>query len=182
MIRVPETSRPAVFLDRDGTLMQDVDYCGDPKQVNVFPNVAGPLRRLKEHGYKIIVITNQSGIGRGYFTQRTYYTIERELERQLGEGILDATYFCADLPECASDRRKPNAGMLLEAERDFDLDLARSFMVGDKCSDIESGETAGVRTILVKTGYGKDATNCSPDFVASDLSEAAEIILKLGHG
>ncbi len=174
----PNESWPAVFLDRDGTLMRDVDYCGDPKEVEVFPEAAAALRRLKENGYKLVVITNQSGIGRGYFGEHDYRAVEDEFLRQLGGGLIDASYHCPDLPTTSSIRRKPDPGMVFEAQRDLRLDLRRSFFVGDKASDIGCGQNAGVRTILVQTGYGRGEKNCRPDWVARDIAQAAEIILK----
>ena len=157
--------------------MRDVDYCGDPGRVEVFGGVAGALRQLKEAGYKLIVVTNQSGIGRGYFSEDDYRVVEREFLRQLGDDLIDDTYYCADLPDANSPRRKPAPGMVLEAERAHQLDLKRSFFIGDKASDIECGRKAGVRTILVQTGYGVHAGDCDADWVARDFTEAAAIIL-----
>jgi D-glycero-D-manno-heptose 1,7-bisphosphate phosphatase len=174
----PNESWPAIFLDRDGTLMRDVDYCGDPKKVEVYPEAAGALRRLKEKGYKLVVITNQSGIGRGYFSEEVYRQVEKEFLRQLGDGLIDASYHCPDLPTSNSIRRKPGPGMVFEAQRDHRLDLRRSFFVGDKASDIGCGENAGVRTILVQTGYGAGEKNCGSDWVARDIAHAADIILQ----
>ncbi len=168
---------PAVFLDRDGTLMVDVDYCGDPAKVEVFPDAGEALRQLKQAGYKLIVVTNQSGIGRGYFTEDDYRAVEREFLRRLGNDLIDATYYCADLPGTNSARRKPAPGMIFEAQRDHHLDLARSYFIGDKTSDIECGRNAGVRTILVQTGYGAQQSDSRADFVARDLTHAAGIIL-----
>jgi len=168
---------PAVFLDRDGTLMRDVDYCGDPGQVEVFPGATEALRRLKEAGYKLIIITNQSGIARGYFSEKDYRAVEREFLHQLGEGLIDATYYCADLPATNSARRKPAPGMILEAQRDHRLDLARSYVIGDKASDIACGRNAGVQAILVQTGYGALETDCRADWSARHLGHAVEIIL-----
>lgn len=171
-------SWPAVFLDRDGTLMRDVDYCGDPRKVEVFPQAAEALRRLKQNGYKLIVITNQSGIGRGYFTEAEYRAVESEFFRQLGDGLIDASYHAPDLPTSNSIRRKPGPGMIFEAQRDHRLDLRRSFLIGDKASDIGCGRNAGVRTILVETGYGAGETNSGADWIARDIAHAAEIILR----
>jgi D-glycero-D-manno-heptose 1,7-bisphosphate phosphatase len=168
---------PAVFLDRDGTLMRDVDYCGDPDKVEVFPQAAGALRRLKESGYKLIVITNQSGIGRGYFSEAEYRAVESEFAHQLGDGLIDASYHCPDLPRSNSIRRKPGPGMIFEAQRDHRLDLRRSFLIGDKSSDIGCGRNAGVRTILVQTGYGAGEVNSGADWIARDIAHAVEIIL-----
>ena len=169
---------PAVFLDRDGTLMRDVDYCGDPNDVHLFDDVSEALRRLKNHGYKLVVITNQSGIGRGYFNKEQYQNVERELARQIGDGLIDATYYCPHLPSDGCRCRKPAATMVVNAAADHDLDLGQSFFVGDKRSDIECGWNAGVKTVLVQTGYGKNTDSDVADFVAKNLTEAAEFILK----
>jgi len=178
MTSSPNESWPAVFLDRDGTLMRDVDYCGDPAKVEVYPEASRALRQLKEKGYKLVIITNQSGIGRGYFTEDEYRAVEAEFFRQLGRDLIDASYYCPDLPTSTSVRRKPGPGMVFEAQRDHRIDLRRSFFIGDKASDIGCGQNAGVRTILVQTGYGAGENNCRPDWVARDIAEAAEIILK----
>lgn len=166
----PDRRTPAVFFDRDGTLMPDVNYCGRPEDVHVFADASEALRRLKAAGYKIIVITNQSGIGRGYFSEAAYREVEREVERQLGPGLLDATYFCPDLPDSNSRRRKPQPGMIFEAEREHEIDLTRSFFVGDKAIDAECGRNAGVRTILLHT-------DGAADWRVSSLTEAADVIL-----
>lgn len=177
MTSSPNEGRPAVFLDRDGTLMREVDYCGEARKVEVFPEARQALRRLKEAGYKLVIITNQSGISRGYFSEAEYRTVEAEFVRQLGDGLIDASYYCADLPSRASVRRKPGPGMVFEAQRDHHLDLQRSFVIGDKASDIDCGRNAGVRTILVQTGYGSGEVNPGADWIARDISHAADIIL-----
>ena len=178
MTGLPDETSLAIFLDRDGTLMRDVDYCGDPSHVEVFSAAAAVLRKLRRHGYKLIIITNQSGIGRGYFTEDNYRLVEQEFLRQLGAGLIDASYYCPDVPGANSARRKPAPGMVLEAERDRCLDLSRSWFIGDKASDIECGRAAGVRTILVQTGYGAEEQHCGADWIARDLAHAAEIILE----
>ena len=157
--------------------MRDVDYCGDPKDVHVLDGVSGALQRLRTAGYKIVVITNQSGIGRGYFNQEQYQAVERELARQIGDGLIDATYYCPHVPSDGCRCRKPSASMVVRAAADHDLDLSQSFFVGDKRSDIECGWNAGVKTILVQTGYGKNTDLDLPDLVAKDLPEAADLIL-----
>jgi D-glycero-D-manno-heptose 1,7-bisphosphate phosphatase len=178
MISGDEKSR-AVFLDRDGTIIHDADYCSDPKQVQVFEGAPEALRRLKRKGYKLIIVTNQSGIGRGFFTLEQYRAVETEVLRQLGPGLIDATYFCPDIPEQPSKCRKPAPGMILEAARDHHVDLARSFFVGDKEIDAECGRNAGVRTIRVRTGFDKMTDGSSANWVAEDLPAAANLIVDL---
>src|SRR5438093_8367368 len=167
----------AVFLDRDGTIMHDPDYCSDPKQVHIFPGVSEALRRLKSKGFKLIIITNQSGIGRGFFTLEQYRAVEAEVLRQLGDGLIDATYFCSDIPDQYSSCRKPAPGMILQATREHQIDLSQSFFIGDKEIDAECGRNAGVRTIRVQTGFQLETTGTIADWVAADLVEAAKIIL-----
>ena len=168
---------PAVFVDRDGTLMEDADYCSDAKQVHIFPGVPEALRKLKTKGYKIIVITNQSGLGRGFFTLDQYRAVEAETLRQIGDGLINATYFCPDVPGKPSKCRKPNPAMILQAARDHHVDLGRSVFVGDKEIDAECGRNAGVKTIRVRTGFDKVTDGSCADWVAEDLKHAADIIL-----
>jgi D-glycero-D-manno-heptose 1,7-bisphosphate phosphatase len=172
-----KTKSPAVFLDRDGTIMHDADYCSDPKQVQVFPGVSEALQRLKNKGYKLIIITNQSGIGRDFFSVEQYRAVEAEVLRQLGNDLIAATYFCPDAPGQPSTCRKPAPGMVLRAAREHDVDLKRSFMIGDKEIDAECAHNAGVRAIRVKTGFDRDTEGSCADWVAKDLKEATKIIL-----
>jgi D-glycero-D-manno-heptose 1,7-bisphosphate phosphatase len=167
----------AVFIDRDGTIIEDADYCSQPKQVKVFPDVPQALRRLKSNGFKLIVITNQSGIGRGFFTVDEYRSVESEVSRQLGHGLIAATYFCPDVPGQISSHRKPSPGMILQAKRDHQIDLTRSFFIGDKEIDVECGRNAGVRTIRVQTGFDRDIAESAADWTAKNFSAAARIIL-----
>ena len=169
---------PAVFLDRDGTLMHDSGYVGDPANVRLFDGVAAALARLKERGFLTIVVTNQSGIARGYFTEADFHAVQARFEELAGPGLIDAVYFCAEHPDNASERRKPGSGMLLEAARDFGIDLASSWMVGDRSGDIEAGRRAGARGILVRTGEGTTADGAGAAFVAADFTEAVEFILQ----
>jgi len=167
----------AVFIDRDGTIIEDADYCSHPKQVKIFPGAPEALRRLKSKGFKLIVITNQSGIGRGFFSVNQYRAVELEVSRQLGHGLIDATYFCPDVPGQHSSHRKPSPGMILQAKNEHQIDLARSFFIGDKEIDVECGRNAGVRTIRVQTGFDHDVSSSAADWTAKDLPAAAEIIL-----
>jgi D-glycero-D-manno-heptose 1,7-bisphosphate phosphatase len=168
---------PAVFIDRDGTIMENVDYCSDPKQVRIFPRVREALRRLKSTGFKLIIITNQSGIGRGFFTIEQYRAVEAEVSRQLGDGLIDATYFCPDVPGQLSSCRKPAPGMIFQATQEHRIDLSRSFFIGDKEIDAECGRNAGLRTIRVQTGLQRDMTGSVADWIVSDFAGAAKIIL-----
>jgi D-glycero-D-manno-heptose 1,7-bisphosphate phosphatase len=173
----PVSGRTAVFWDRDGTLMEEVHYCGDPAKVKVYPEVPEALRALKQAGFLNFIASNQSGIARGLITEAQYHAVQRELLRQIGEDLIDASYFCPDAPDAPSLRRKPQPGMLLEASAEFGIDLSASYMVGDKASDIECGRRAGAGAILVLTGYGLQQT-CAPDFTAADAAAAAHWILQ----
>jgi D-glycero-D-manno-heptose 1,7-bisphosphate phosphatase len=167
----------AVFIDRDGTIMEDTDYCSDPKDVRIFPGVVEALRRLKSRGFKLIIITNQSGIGRGLFTLDQYRVVESEVLRQLGDGLVDATYYCPDAPGQDSTCRKPAPGMVVKATQDHQIDLSRSFLIGDKEVDVECAHNAGVRAIRVRTGIHRDMTGSNADSVADDVPAAVQVIL-----
>jgi D-glycero-D-manno-heptose 1,7-bisphosphate phosphatase len=168
----------AIFLDRDGTLIRDVGYCSKAGDVELLEDVGNLLPKLKAAGFKLVIVTNQSGIGRGYFTEGDFWSVQHELEKQLGPGVIDATYFCADTPQTESERRKPNPGMLLEAAKELGIDLERSYMVGDKVSDTQAGIRAGVRaTILCRSDDGGEQTETSATFVAKNFNEAVKFIL-----
>jgi len=170
--------RRAVFLDRDGTLMEEVNYCNDPKRVRVFPGTVGALQRLRHAGWLTVVVTNQSGLARGKISPEQYAAVNAEFLRQLPGGI-DAVYFCADHPDRPTPRRKPGSGMLEEAAHNHGIDLSRSWMIGDKEIDVECGRRAGCRTILVRTGYGAELENTGADFVHEDIVSASNMILAI---
>src|SRR5260370_20707472 len=159
----------AVFVDRDGTIMHDADYCSDPKQVQIFAGVPEALRRLKSKGYKLIIITNKSGIGRGLITREQYRDVETKVLHELGQDLIDATYFCPDVPGQHSNCRKPAPGMILQASREHQIDLSSSFFVGDKDIDAECGRKAGVRTIRVQTVFQPDTTATLADWASPRL-------------
>ena len=169
--------RPAIFLDRDGTLMEEVSYCSDPAHVRVFPSVPQALQSLQAAGYLLVIVTNQSGIGRGYFTEANYRAVHAEFERQILPAHFHAAYFCPDAPETPSDCRKPAPGMLQRAAREHSIDLSRSYMVGDKAIDMECGRAAGCRTGLVLTGYGRKQQTSSANVIAETFADIAKIIL-----
>jgi D-glycero-D-manno-heptose 1,7-bisphosphate phosphatase len=177
----------AVFLDRDGTLIVEKHYLHRPEDVEIFPGAGAALRRLAEAGFKLIVVTNQSGIGRGYFTlaeaERVNARVAREFAR---DGVEFAkTYIAPEAPDQPSRGRKPSPQFLFDAREEFGLDLAQSFMVGDKLIDLECGWNAGVKaSILVRTGYGAELEREAPGklppaVVVDGLAEAANWILNL---
>lgn len=173
--------RRAVFFDRDGTLMEDAHYCADPAQVRMYPGVPAALSRLRRAGFALCIVTNQSGIGRGLISTPQYEAVQAELLRQIGPGLIDASYYCPDAPGTPSTRRKPQPGMVLEAAAEHGLDLPGSFFVGDKAIDVACGRAAGTRSILVLTGYGATQPR-EADFVASDIGAAADWILAQREG
>ena len=181
MANLSQSLTPAVFLDRDGTLMHDAGYLSDPAGVEIYPGVAETLGRLKAAGYRLVIVTNQSGIGRGYFTEAQYHEVAARVEELLGPGLIDATYFCPDHADAPSNHRKPNPGMLLDAAAHLDIDLAKSWMVGDRDGDVQAGVSAGAQSILVQTGIGAKASSEGAVFVAKDLAEAASFILRQTH-
>lgn len=156
--------------------MHEVNYCRRPEDVIVFDGVVHALIRLREAGFLRVIVTNQSGIGRGMFLVEDFERVQEELLRQL-RGEIDATYFCPDAPDDPSPRRKPSPGMLLEAAADLGIDLERSFMIGDKNADLQCARAAGVTPILVKTGYGNRADEVLADSVASGVPDAVDWIL-----
>lgn len=173
------TKRPAIFLDRDGTLVEEVNFLSRVGDMRLFDETQPALQRLKTAGFLLIVVTNQSGIGRGHFSAADMHAIHDEIQRRTGS-LLDGFYFCPHLPDEGCKCRKPGIGMYLQAAADHPIDIASSWMIGDKLIDLEAGKNAGVRTVLVRTGYGAvhaDAAGALADAVAESLREAAEIIL-----
>src|SRR5947209_5674127 len=151
-----ETSqmRPAVFLDRDGTIIKDADYLSEVDQLEVVEFAVEALRLLKAKGYLLIVLTNQSGIARCFFDEAQMHTVHDTLQEKL-DGLIDAIYFCPHAPDDGCECRKPGVGMIRQAASEFSIDLANSWIIGDKKSDVETGFNAGIATVLVLTGYGE---------------------------
>jgi D-glycero-D-manno-heptose 1,7-bisphosphate phosphatase len=170
--------RPAVFFDRDGTLIEEVHYCSAPSQVRAIKGAPEALMKLSDAGFALVIVTNQSGIGRGYFTHDDYLRVHEEVLWQLKPAEFTASYYDESTPDQPSPRRKPATVMLEEAAREHGLDLSRSWMVGDKTSDIDCGKNAGLRTVLVKTGHGKDHFDCGADAIVPDVGYAADFILQ----
>lgn len=180
--------RRAVFLDRDGTINEEIDFLWRPEEFAFIPGAPEAIRLLNESGFSVVVITNQSGIGRGYYDEEALRVLHAHMDAELARhgAVVDAYYFCPHHPEHAVEHyrqkcscRKPLPGMLLSAAEDLSLDLSASFMVGDKISDMEAGLTAGCRAILVRTGYGADEERLLPQGVTAcdDLPAAARLIV-----
>ena len=156
----------AVFLDRDGTLIEDKDYSSRPDHVALFPGVEEALKRLQAAGFKLFIVSNQSGVGRGYFTRADVERVNQRLVELLaGDGVrFEKIYVAPESPEQPSRGRKPSPQFLLDARDEFGIDLAQSYMVGDKVSDLECGWNAGVKkSILVRTGYGAEQVRAQAD-------------------
>lgn len=175
-------SRKAVFLDRDGTLMRDLDYLNDPDKMRIYKGGFAALRSLKAGGWKLIVGTNQSGIGRGYFPRATVEAIHKRFLSLCGKNSvkIDAIYYCPHHPAAGCACRKPKPKMLYQARRKFGLDLKHCVVVGDKKCDVDWGRGVGARTVLVLTGKGRDAsrgTKKNADHISRSLKDAARWIL-----
>jgi len=185
--------KPAVFLDRDGTINEQMGYINHFSRFHLLPGVGGAIRSLNECGLPVVVVTNQSGLARGYFPESLLDAVHEEMHRLLAlEGAhLDGLYVCPHHPEAKEERfrtvctcRKPKTGLLEQAAAEMGLDLHRSYVVGDRWSDLRCGAAIGATTILVLTGYGRgDACYIGPgqavqpDFVAEDLRQAVQWIL-----
>jgi D-glycero-D-manno-heptose 1,7-bisphosphate phosphatase len=185
--------RRAVFMDRDGTISEEVGYVNHPSRYRVFPFSAEAVRLLNEKGWLALLVTNQAGVARGYFTEDLIGQVHNVLEQEMGRGgaHLDGIYYCAHHPlvgeppfrlDC--DCRKPKPGLILRAAEEFDLDLQESWMIGDRYSDIVLAHNAGVRSCFVLTGYGRGeweyqrpAWTSEPEMVAENLLEAVRKIV-----
>jgi D-glycero-D-manno-heptose 1,7-bisphosphate phosphatase len=185
--------RAAVFLDRDGTINEEVDFVRTPEELVLIPGAAAAIRRLNEAGLVTCVISNQSGVARGFYTEEDLIGIHAKLERDLAAAgaRIDRIYYCPHHPtkgsppyDVACACRKPAPGMLLQGSREFGADLARSFVVGDRDVDIQVARAVGAHSVLVRTGYGlrtleeTAGTDIVPDYVASDLTDAVTHILQ----
>jgi D-glycero-D-manno-heptose 1,7-bisphosphate phosphatase len=184
----------AVFMDRDGTISEEVGYINHPSRFRVFPHSADAVRLLNEQGWLAIVVTNQAGVARGYFSEEMIHEIHDQLKRDLENAgaRLDAIYYCAHHPSVGEppyrqdcDCRKPKPGLILKAAREFDIDLAQSWMIGDRYSDIELARNAGVNSAFVLSGYGRGEWEHQraewkeePDLVSGDLLGAVQTIVE----
>jgi D-glycero-D-manno-heptose 1,7-bisphosphate phosphatase len=194
-IRNPQSAiNRAIFLDRDGTLNVEDGHITSPSQFRLYGFAAEAVRLINQSGMKTIVLTNQSGVARDYFTEATLVEIHKRMEESLRlQGArIDAIYYCAHHPDYGSppyrldcDCRKPKPGMVERAARDFNLDLNRCYAIGDRYRDIEAGHAVGVAGVLVMTGYGREEYETQrrdwprqPDYVAGNLLDAVTLILR----
>jgi D-glycero-D-manno-heptose 1,7-bisphosphate phosphatase len=184
----------AVFLDRDGTINEEVGYLRDLADLRLIPGAGTAIKRLNEAGLKVVLVTNQSGVARGYFSESLVHEAHERLVQMLrDEGArIDAIYFCPHHPTAGNssytvvcDCRKPGTGLIDRAVKDLGIDVKRSYMVGDKWSDVELGQRAGTHAILVQSGFAPDdlgnvrpAHISDPDFIAHTISEAADWIIQ----
>ncbi|MDZ7361902.1 MAG: D-glycero-beta-D-manno-heptose 1,7-bisphosphate 7-phosphatase [candidate division KSB1 bacterium] len=183
----------AVFLDRDGTINEEINYLSRPEQLRLLDGAAEAIRLLNQAGFKVVIVTNQAGVARGYFSEETVQEIHRALENLLGENgaHVDAVYYCPHHPDAGHgvyktdcQCRKPRPGMLEKAAAELGLDLRQAFVIGDKISDLQAGRAVGCQNILVRTGYGLEsekqfsACDWQPDWIADNLLEAARWILQ----
>ena len=180
--------RPAVFMDRDGCLTEEVGYVNHPSRIRLLPRTAAAVRRLNEAGIAAVMVTNQAGVARGYFSEDTLHAANRRMvsELEAGGARLDGLYVCMHHPRegqppyrADCDCRKPRPGLLTRAAAELGLDLRASVMVGDKLSDVAAGQSAGAAGVLVLTGYGRGeweyrppGGEIKPDHVADDLFDA----------
>ena len=178
--------KPAVFLDRDGTLIAEKNYLCRPEDVEIFPGTGAALKRLQDAGFMLFMVSNQSGVGRGYFTLADVDRVNEHLGRELAhDGVrFEKIYIAPEAPDQPSRGRKPSPQFLFDARDEFGLNLAESFMVGDKLIDLECGWNAGVKkSILVRTGYGADVEQEAADqitraVIVNDLPGVADWIIK----
>jgi D-glycero-D-manno-heptose 1,7-bisphosphate phosphatase len=177
-------SRPFIILDRDGTIIVEKVYLSDPEQVELLPRAAEGLRQLQQLGFGLVVVTNQSGVGRGYFDLATLDRIHRRLTDLLAaeDVTLDAILTCPHTPDDDCNCRKPRPGLLLAAAAEMDIDLTKAFVIGDKPCDLELGRRVGATTLLVRTGYGAEheaGGQLHPDYVVDDLAAAGRLMERI---
>lgn len=180
--RIPSKLREAVFLDRDGTMIEEIEYLHEPEKIRFLPHALEGIKQFQNMGYRLIILTNQPGIGLGYYTKEDFYRVNKAMFKEFSKhGILiDKIYFCPHSKAENCSCRKPGQALIQRAQKELMLDLSRSIMIGDKTADIETGKRAGMKTILVRTGHqGKDEEYAvQSDYVAEDLLSAAQWILE----
>lgn len=184
--RKPPKMLPTVFLDRDGTINKEIGYLSEPEKFELLPNALAGMKKMQDMGYRLVIVTNQGGIGLGYFTKEDFYRVNKKMLTEVSQAgvMLDKIYFCPHSKAENCPCRKPEIGLILRAKDELNLDLSHSFFIGDSEVDIQAGAKAGMKTILIESKLAPDPTELEikPDFVVKDLLEAAEIILKQERG
>lgn len=173
------TLTPAIFLDRDGTLIEEVNFLSRVEDLRIFPFTRAALQQLSDAGFLLFVVTNQSGIGRGLFTADDMQGIHAALRAEFGS-LIGGFYYCPHLPNAGCECRKPKTALIERAAEEHGIDLSSSWFVGDKDLDIQTGFNAGMRTCLVSTGYGaqhKEMLDVAPTRIVEDIAEAAREII-----
>ncbi len=170
-----------ILADRDGTLIVEKNYLHDPAEVELIDGVAEALTNARSRGWGIVCVSNQAGVGRGYFDESAVISVNAKVEAELNAlgASIDKYYFCPHHPETPSTHRKPAPGMALDAARDFGFDLSLSIVIGDKPCDIELGKAVGAKTVLVRTGYGakhESLKDCAPDFIIDSIADLSAIL------
>ncbi len=178
----------AVFLDRDGTINEDVGYLSRLEDLKIYENAAEAIRLIKQKGFLAIVITNQSGVARGFFSEDFIVTVHNKINEYLkAHGTsLDALYYCPHHPRYGNEQyrkecscRKPQPGLLIKAAEDLDIDLKNSYVIGDMPRDMDIARRVGAKGVMVRTGYGRNVVATSkPDYIAEDLLDAAKWIIR----
>jgi len=185
------SKRPAAFIDRDGTLIRERNYLSKIKDIKLIGGVVKALKLLRAAGFRIVMITNQSGIGRGYFTEKKLKSIHLALKKMLKKkgAALDAIYYCPHLPDHGCECRKPRTGLVKKAAKKLNIDLSASYSIGDHTGDFLLGQNMGGKGIFVLTGHGKrefkkikaSGGKLKPDFVAKNLPAASKWILRVSQ-
>lgn len=189
-----DVAKIGVFMDRDGTVSKEIGYVNHPARYELLPRTAAAIKKLNQAGIKAILTTNQAGVARGYFKEDMILRVHEKLEKLLAaeDAYLDEIYYCPHHPDVGEgkyrqdcDCRKPAPGLLLRGQEKHDLDLSKSYMIGDKISDVEVGQKVGAKGILVLTGYGigayeyeREQWQVEPDYIAKDLLDAVDWILR----
>ena len=177
-----DVKKPAVFLDRDGVLIREKSYICKTEEMEIFPYASECIRKIKNKGYYVIVVTNQSGIARGLFTEDELLMMHKYMQQKIG---IDAVYYCPHHPEGKIEKyritcncRKPKTGMFEQACREYKIDMSHSYMVGDRAGDVIAGQKAGLKTILLESGYGSGRleVDVHPDYILDDLRMVVGIL------
>jgi len=180
--RKPSKMAPAIFLDRDGTINREIGYLSEPEKFDLLPNALDGMKKLQDMGFRLVIVTNQGGIGLGYFTKEDFYQVNKKMLTEFSQsGItIDKIYFCPHSKAENCSCRKPEIGLILRARDDLNIDLSHSYFIGDSEVDIKTGLKAGMKTIFINNELAFDPSmpEVEADFVAKDLLEAAHIILQ----